>query len=85
MSVYTMSLFVILHPISLQRFLTILLSGSESGDCFLLSTDMHPMVLMVLVEDERIKKQWSDITVLPIIGYILNSWIISETDFSPFI
>ena len=40
--------------------------------------------LAALVADERIKKQWSDITVLPIIGYLLNSWISSETGFSPF-
>jgi hypothetical protein len=40
--------------------------------------------LSALVADERIKNKWSDATVLPIIGFILNSWISTETGFSPF-
>ena len=40
--------------------------------------------LSALVADERIRNKWSDNTVLPIIGYILNDWISSETGASPF-
>lgn len=39
--------------------------------------------LRALASDERIKDKWSDPTVLPIIMYILNSEINSETGYTP--